>query len=102
MFKKQQETDQSKTILLLSLGHFHAQMSHGNLCLICKDPFIKKLNNLTDSLKRFCQTMQIKTVAHILKVMTVKMTASQISTLSTRFFRSDDWDNEINRNLEIN
>ena len=27
MFKKQQETDQSKTIILLSLGHFHAQMS---------------------------------------------------------------------------
>ena len=27
MFKKQQETDQSKTILLSSLGHFHAQMS---------------------------------------------------------------------------
>ena len=36
---------------------------HGNLCPICKDPFIKKLNNLTDSLnKRFCLTMQIKTV----------------------------------------
>ena len=29
--------------------------------------------------------MQMKTVAHILKVMTVEMTASQISTLSTRF-----------------
>ena len=31
--------------------------------------------------------MQIKTVAHILKVMTVKMTASQISSLSTRFLQ---------------
>ena len=91
MFKKQQETDQSKTIILLFLGHFHAQMSLkilGNLCPICKDPFIKKLNNLTDSLnKRFCLTMQVKTVDHILKVMTVKMTASQISTLSTRFLQ---------------
>ena len=27
MFKKQQETDQSKTIILLTLAHFHAHMS---------------------------------------------------------------------------
>ena len=27
MFKKQQETDQSKTIILLTLAHFHAKMS---------------------------------------------------------------------------
>ena len=43
--------------------------------------------------------MQIKTVAHILKVMTVK---ARYQHFPQDFFRSDDWDNEINRNLEIN
>ena len=58
MFKKQQETDQSKTIILLSLGHFHAQMSlkilekNMEICaLFVKIPLLKKLN-LTDSLSK--------------------------------------------------
>ena len=47
MFKKQQETDQSKTIILTLLifmhrCHLRYLKKHGNLCPICKDPFLKK------------------------------------------------------------
>ena len=57
MFSKQQATNQRKTVILLTLAcfytcHLRYLEKHGNLCPICKDPFLKRLNNLTDSLNK--------------------------------------------------
>ena len=96
-------TTQIERLACFHTCHLRCLEKHGNLCPICKDPLLKRLNNLTDSFNKglLDSNANKNSCSRVESNDSQNNGQSDINTShNTDFYRSDDWDNKINRSLE--
>ena len=82
--------------------HLDCLERNGNSCPICKDPFLTKINDLTDSFKRGLLENNDSTLPDINESHNMQSASSPgiATTRNADFYKSHDWENIISRTFE--